>query len=83
MLPYIVEEILMVVNIILDFHAGRSTLRVIYLFLIYAYILHSLQFHSRNLASLALHLNGGKSWSVPSIKQRVTLTQLARRLLPT
>lgn len=25
----------------------------------------------------------GKSWSVPSIKQRVTLTQLAKRMLPT
>lgn len=62
----------MVVNLILDFHAGRSVLRVIYPFLIYAYILHSLQFHSRNLAYLALNLNGGKSWSVPDIKQSHT-----------
>lgn len=64
----------MVVNLILDFHAGRSISRLIYPFLIYAYILHSFQFHSRNLASLALNLSGGKSWSVPDIKQSHTYT---------
>ena len=66
------EEIITVVNLILEFHDGRSVLRVIYPFLIYAYILHSLQFHSRNLASLALSLSGGKSWSVPDTKQSHT-----------
>lgn len=39
-------------------------------FLIYAYILHSLQFHSRNLASLTSNLNGGTSCPLSNIKQR-------------
>lgn len=39
-------------------------------FVIYAYILHSLQFHSRNLASFTPNLSRGTSCPVSDIQQR-------------
>lgn len=69
-----------------EFYPGLSCCKVhietyIYHFLIYAYILHSLQFHHKNPASLTSNLSDGAACSVKT-QRRDTFMDTATQVIP-